>query len=171
MGVLPVFVTIYIYMATEYQKRRYQENKERLKAKSKAWAEANRAKSSIIAKRYADANKAKRNERVRRSKDNDPSVRLIHNIRARHREVLKGRQSTTKGLGCDREFLRDHIENQFTEGMSWDNYGKGEGKWTLDHIIPLDLIKTNPELTAQIIHYTNFQPLWYLDNIKKGKKL
>jgi hypothetical protein len=85
--------------------------------------------------------------------------------------VLKGITSTTKGLGCDKEFLREYIENQFTEGMSWDNYGNREGQWSLDHIKPVSLYYDNPELLPELIHYTNLQPLWHVDNVRKGKKV
>lgn len=93
----------------------------------------------------------------------------MHNLRSSQNSVLKGKQSTTKGLGCDGKFLKEYLEEQFTEGMNWDNYGlKG---WTIDHKLPLDLIKTNPELIPKIIHYTNLQPMWHMENIKKGKKI
>lgn len=101
----------------------------------------------------------------------DPAFKFINNLRVRQGAVLKGRASTTKGLGCTKEFLKEHMEKQFTEGMNWENYGHGEGKWTIDHKLPLDLIRTNPELTLQLIHYTNLQPMWFIDNIKKGKKI
>lgn len=52
--------------------------------------------------------------------------------------------------------------------MSWYNYGE----WHLDHIIPLvsfDL--TNRWQFARACHYTNYQPLWWWDNISKGAKI
>jgi hypothetical protein len=65
------------------------------------------------------------------------------------------------------EQLRQHLEAQFTDGMSWDNYGR-DG-WHIDHIRPcasFDL--TDPEQQRQCFHYTNLQPLWAADNIRKG---
>lgn len=56
--------------------------------------------------------------------------------------------------------------------MTWDNYGKGSDKWNIDHIRPLasfDL--TDPIKFKQAVHYTNLQPLWQKDNLKKGKKV
>jgi HNH endonuclease. len=53
--------------------------------------------------------------------------------------------------------------------MSWDNYGR-DG-WHIDHIRPcasFDL--TDPEQQRQCFHYTNLQPLWAADNIRKGAK-
>lgn len=50
--------------------------------------------------------------------------------------------------------------------MTWDNYGK----WHIDHIVPLVSAKTEEEM-YKLCHYTNLQPLWALDNIKKGDNL
>ena len=40
--------------------------------------------------------------------------------------------SSTEYLGCNIETFKKHIEQQFTEGMSWENYGE----WHIDHKIP-----------------------------------
>jgi hypothetical protein len=51
--------------------------------------------------------------------------------------------------------------------MNWDNYGS----WHIDHKKPLaafDLTKV--EQFRQAVHYTNLQPLWRIDNLRKGKK-
>lgn len=86
------------------------------------------------------------------------------------REKLKGRRkagSAVKDLGCTLLELMDHLESQFQEGMNWDNYGE----WHIDHIKPLanyDL--TNEEEFKEVVHYTNLQPLWAIDNLSKGKK-
>ena len=56
--------------------------------------------------------------------------------------------------------------------MTWENYGEDEEKnkvkaWHIDHIIPLSSAKSEDELIA-LSHYTNLQPLWAMDNLKKG---
>ena len=61
-----------------------------------------------------------------------------------------------------------HLQNQFKPGMTRDNYGL----WHVDHIIPcasFDLTKLSEQ--EKCFHYTNLQPLWAIDNIKKGAKL
>ena len=50
--------------------------------------------------------------------------------------------------------------------MNWDNHGE----WHIDHKIPLSSAKTEKELIG-LCHYTNLQPLWALDNLKKGNKI
>jgi hypothetical protein len=100
---------------------------------------------------------------------NDPVFRLKYNIRRRINDFIKQRtKRTSELLGCSWEELKNHIETQFVDGMSWDNYGVSG--WHLDHIIPLSTAKTEDEL-YQLNHYTNLQPLWWRDNILKGDKL
>lgn len=73
-------------------------------------------------------------------------------------------------LGCTIEELRTHLEAQFQEGMTWDNYGR-DG-WHIDHIKPcssFDLLKEAEQ--RECFHYTNLQPLWAKDNLSKGAKL
>lgn len=80
---------------------------------------------------------------------------------------LKGGKAkkTQKLLGCEYSVLKSHIESLFTHGMNWEN----KGKWHIDHIIPLSSAKTVTEL-ERLCHYKNLQPLWAIDNIKKGSK-
>jgi hypothetical protein len=71
-------------------------------------------------------------------------------------------------IGCSPAELKLHIESNFVDGMSWDNYGfRG---WHIDHIVPLSSAKTKDEAVS-LNHYTNLQPLWGVDNMKKGKKI
>jgi hypothetical protein len=50
--------------------------------------------------------------------------------------------------------------------MTWEN----QGKWHIDHIIPLSSAKTEKEM-YKLCHYTNLQPLWAFDNLSKGSKI
>ena len=77
---------------------------------------------------------------------------------------------TEELLGCSiAEFVK-HIESQFVEGMSWENYTFDT--WHIDHIIPLssfDLLD-NAQLRLAC-HYKNMRPLWAAENLAKGKKV
>ena len=74
-------------------------------------------------------------------------------------------RSAVIALGCSIEHFKTHIESKFSEGMSWDNYGK----WHLDHIVPLSAYDlTDPVQYDSACHWSNIQPLWASDNIAKG---
>jgi len=101
----------------------------------------------------------------------DLNHRIAKCMRARLAKALK--RNTKSGnaiklLDCSIEFLKYYLEKQFSKGMSWSNYGK----WHIDHIRPCnsyDLSK--PGEQALCFHYTNLQPLWALDNMKKHDKI
>lgn len=97
-------------------------------------------------------------------------TKLRHNLRSRLRKTIHGRKhglSPVRHLGCSVDELKKHLESQWQEGMSWDNYGYYG--WHIDHIIPLSTFDlTNPDDFKKACHYSNLQPLWKDDNMKKG---
>jgi hypothetical protein len=61
---------------------------------------------------------------------------------------------------------------QWEGGMSWENYGNKRGQWSIDHKIPLSSMDlSNREQLLKVCHWTNLQPLWVIDNAKKGNKI
>jgi hypothetical protein len=106
-----------------------------------------------------------------------PGYRLAHNMRRRIQLTLKGKRKiahTEEMLGCSwKEFLQ-HIEKQWVRGMSWKNYGRLSGYkkfWEMDHIKPCcSFTFKKPIDQLNCFGYKNIQPLWWIDNIKKGKK-
>jgi hypothetical protein len=75
--------------------------------------------------------------------------------------------SAVRDLGCTIAEFKAYIEAKFTEGMSWDNYGK----WHLDHKKPLALFDlSDREQFLAACHFSNFQPLWATENIAKSAK-
>jgi hypothetical protein len=73
---------------------------------------------------------------------------------------------TQEILGCSFEDFKLHLESQFDENMNWENQGS---YWHMDHIIPISSAETKEEV-YRLNHYTNFQPLYWLDNLKKSDK-
>lgn len=81
--------------------------------------------------------------------------------------VAQKKGKTMELTGCSKYELLEHLGSQFTESMTWENYGQ----WHIDHIRPcasFDL--TDLEQQKICFHWTNLQPLWATDNIKKGSK-
>lgn len=75
---------------------------------------------------------------------------------------------TMKLLGCTIEELRGWLESNFKPGMTWENYGP---VWHVDHKRPcawFDL--TDPLQQRVCFHWTNLQPLFARENIRKGAK-
>jgi len=83
--------------------------------------------------------------------------------------LLSNKKNKTRELiGCNVDFLMGYLEKQFSEGMSWENYGK----WHIDHIFPLSSFDlTNGDEQIKACNYTNLQPLWAADNLRKSNKL
>lgn len=110
-------------------------------------------------------------ERRKRKKEIDPVFKLKLKVRGmitlsfKRRNVRKN-DKTEKILGCEIQTFREYFEKLFVDGMSWEN----EGEWHIDHIIPLASANTVEEV-YKLCHYTNLQPLWAIDNIKKGDKI
>jgi len=102
----------------------------------------------------------------------DPTFKVMRRLSSRIRETLRRKhvlKTTTsiKYLGCTAGHLRTHLESQFAEGMSWDNYGVFG--WHVDHIIPcaaFDLSREDHQMVC--FNYRNLRPLWHRDNNEKG---
>ena len=107
-------------------------------------------------------------------KASDLGYYLRHRLSNRIRIAIKEGKgskdnSTTELLGCSVDDVRVHLESQFTEGMTWENHGLLG--WHIDHIKPcskFDLTLDSEQKAC--FHYTNLQPLWAEDNLRKGNK-
>lgn len=76
-------------------------------------------------------------------------------------------QSTMDLLGCSIEEFKVYFASKFTDGMNWDKYINGGIH--IDHIKPCKLFDlTKEEEQKKCFNYKNLQPLWAIDNLKKG---
>jgi len=107
-------------------------------------------------------------------KQNDINYRLKANLRTRLWQALKSNQKTgsiMNYLGCSIVQYKDYLKNLFQDGMSWDNYGLGEGQWNIDHIVPLSHFNLSlARHCRKALHYTNTQPMWSIENSRKGDR-
>ena len=120
-------------------------------------------------------NRQKINDYVLKRRTEEDEYRIQHCLRSRLNRAIKGNYkvgSAVNDLGCSIDFLKQYLEVKFLPNMSWDNHGIGAGKWHIDHIVPLDSFDlTDRDQLLKAVHYTNLQPLWEPDNIKKGSKI
>lgn len=112
-----------------------------------------------------------KNWRFRQIVNNDLNFKLSLSIRtALTRSLVKNKsyKQVERYLGCTISQFKKYLEAQFQLGMGWDNYGE----WHIDHIIPLSKFNlSNPDSQKIACHFSNLQPLWAVDNLKKGNKL
>lgn len=180
----------------EYQRNYQEQNKERLRAYARRYYLMNADKIKAYHTRTREhiremqrARVQKHIERVRAYRraynarayelfKGNMQKQLAHGIRKRFRVALANPQksglarirkvgSAVKLLGCTVAQAIQHVESQFKPGMSWDNWSLHG--WHIDHILPLSSFDlTDPDQLATACHYTNLQPLWAVDNIRKG---
>lgn len=170
-----------------------EDNKEKIAAFNKEYKQLNKERyqeyQKIYSKQYAIDNKEKinraQNAYMKRRKAEDPGFRTGTILRTRMRQLINEGKMTKHSASItefakfvvglpQKEFL-DYIEAQFYphpitgKKMTWKNQGlRG---WHLDHIKPVskfDLTKWEEQLRC--FHYSNIQPLWAEDNLKKSDK-
>ena len=143
-------------------------------------------KGPAARKRYNQSEQGrKKNLKYARDRyNNDPSFRIRNNLSSRLGTWLKSldvkkKAKTMELVGCSKGFCKRQLEKQFYphpitgEKMTWNNHSnKG---WHIDHIIPFESFKKEDlndiEIQKKIMHYTNLQPLWAEENLKKGGKV
>ncbi|MDD4242808.1 MAG: hypothetical protein PHG08_00715 [Bacilli bacterium] len=153
----------------------YEKNKEMCVERMNEYYQNNREKCNISSKEYYQNNKEKclksSIDLRKKRRKHDFLFKLTENISTLIRMSIinkgfKKSSRTSAILGCSFEEFKLHIEKQFADGMTWDN----RHLWHLDHIYPVSLAESEEHL-IQLNHYTNFQPLWAADNIRKGNKI
>lgn len=144
----------------EYDRRRRAEQGDRIKAQHLDWRKKNQSKINAY---------------WRQQRCKNPQYAIGNNLRCRINAALravglKRDQPLEKLIGCTMPELIKHIEKLFLPGMTWQNRGHhGTSVWHIDHRRPcasFDL--TDPAQQAECFHFTNLQPLWAVDNIRKG---
>ena len=148
----------------------YKNNTEYKLKKNKEWKVSNPEQVKKEGREY----------QLKRRKE-DINYNLACKLRDRARSAAKNKGVRKNGsavddLGCTVDDFRKYLESKFYpnprtgEMMSWQNYGKFG--WHIDHIIPL--VNFNLEDREQFLkacYYTNLQPLWWFENLKKSRKV
>jgi hypothetical protein len=160
--------------------KKYREkNKEKLLKKHKDWYENNKEKWNEYIKEYREKNRDKirqlRRNYEKTRKANDPLYKLISNFRTAIYQVLKENrvdknQSYFDVLQYTPEQLIVHLEKQFTEGITWENYGE----WHVDHKLPISSFNIQEMGDSEFMKcwsLENLQPMWGEENIRKSNKI
>ena len=155
------------------------ETKERLKINHKNWSEKNKEHLTEYHKKWRTDNidKWRKTKRVyeKNRKSIDPLYKLISNFRTAIYQVLK-ESNVEKNrhyfdiLQYTPEELIIHLESQFKDTMSWDNYGE----WHVDHKLPITSFNIEEMGDKEFMKcwaLENLQPMWGEENIRKSNKI
>lgn len=175
------------------RKKYYQDNKDEYKDRYVKYMEDDNKKKhkSEVSRKYNKENEEKIKERVKKysqrpevkhrkkrqhneRQQSDVIYVLKRRLRCRLRHAIKRagvskdkNGATMKLVGCEPSFLKKYIEDLFTDDMSWGRISEID----IDHIKPCSKFDlTDPEQQKICFHYSNLQPLWKIDNLKKGNK-
>lgn len=163
-----------------------EERKEAARAACRKWSKANLAYSRAKCKRlrllhperYKNYDLKRRKQKTvytRNRRKTNLNFRIACALRGRLIQALKGAKkskSALRLLGCSLASFKLYIESKFESGMSWKNHGRGEGKWHIDHEMPCAIFDlTKPEHQRRCFHFSNLQPMWGTENLRKNCKV
>jgi hypothetical protein len=156
-------------LVRQREAEKYRRNGEVVRARAKRWYAENRER--VLAKCSSEEGRRIARERMR-VKMKDPAFRLGASISRGIRASLsdKRRRSWESLVGYSLDDLRQHIERQFEKGMAWTNYGRGAGKWHIDHIVPrsaFTCVSADDSEFKACWALTNLRPMWGNLNIAK----
>mgnify|MGYP003656421126 FL=1 len=154
-------------------------NKEYISKKHKKWSEDKQEHLRKYHQKWREKNIDKHREYKRKyekhRKDTDPSYKLIANFRTAIYQVLKENNVEKNKhyfdiLRYTPEELISHLENLFTDGMTWENYGE----WHVDHRMPISSFNfesVDDDSFTKCWSLDNLQPMWGVENIVKGNNI
>jgi hypothetical protein len=164
---------------SESDKRHYLKNREKRLQYFSDWQKDNRDRLNDYHQKWREKNIDKHREYKRKyekhRKDTDPLYKLISNFRTAIYTVLKESNVDKYGhyfdvLQYTPEELIIHLEKQFNDDMTWDNYGI----WHVDHKLPItsfDIQEMGDEEFMKCWSLDNLQPMWGEENIRKSNKI
>ena len=148
-----------------------------IKKRREKYANDNKEKTRKYQREYylknIDLIKKRAVESRRKRVASDPNLRLNLSVGANMRHSLKGNKNGRHWetlVNFTQEDLRKHLEIQFRNGMTWQNYGE----WNIDHKIPISIFNINGAKSKgfkKCWALENLQPLWQKENFRKGNKL
>lgn len=157
-------------------RKRVEEKRSEILEKKRLYNQRTRERRLVNMAAYrAKQDRAARNAYMRRwdaSRRKHPIAGLAIALRRRMGMAFKNNSKTGKTLdvlGCSIEQLRGHLQGMFRDGMTWNNYGRRG--WHIDHRRPLKSFDLRDvEQVKAAFHFTNLQPLWWHENLKKAAR-
>jgi len=152
---------------SEWQKK----NPQKVKERNERWLKKHPGYSAFNTKRWRRNNRDRFNK-WSRNYNKIPKKRIYHSMSANIKHCLKNKKNGYHWedlVGYTVYDLKKYLESQFTDGMTWDNYGK----WHIDHIKPVswfNFTSYEDREFKQCWSLDNLQPLWAKDNLSKGNK-
>ena len=154
----------------EYDKKRYDENREDILERKKEYHIENRDSILKYKKEYRTKpeNKERQDEygkmyrtvhkdKFYKYRNENPHIIVWRSLlySTLNRLGTKKQGHTIDELGYSAVELKEHIEQQFTPGMTWENHGE----WHIDHI--KGVINFDSDTNVNIVcALDNLQPLW-----------
>ena len=157
----------------EYQKKYY--SKPEVKKRQREYQKKYYSKQEVKKKKKEYQKRPEVvQHRIKRLKD-DPVYKKRKHLRAKVRGAVIHQRcyisTIHKLIGCDVPTARQHLEAQFEPWMTWENYGRGKGKWSIDHIVRVASIDIfDEDEVKRIFHYTNMRPLCFIKNCEDSDK-
>jgi len=165
----------------EYDKKRYDENRDKILERKKEYYMENqqdilkkkdeyrsKPENRLRNKEYIKEYKVNNREKYYKYRRDNPHIIAWRSILYSTLKRLGTNKSasTIDELGYSAEQLKEHLQSQFTEGMSWDNHGE----WDIDHIRPVTNFSSDTSV-SEVCALGNLQPLWKVDNLKKSNRI
>ena len=157
--------------AREYHRKYREKNRQKIREYQREYQREYR-------KKWEEENKEKVNDYYKKRRQQDPVLKLRHNVGAAIRDALKRADGSKNGesvmqhLPYTIDELREHLESQWEEGMTWDNHAR-DG-WHIDHIVPQAALPYDSMEHPNFLEcwkLENLQPLWAKDNLAKSDKI
>ncbi|MDO8943865.1 MAG: hypothetical protein Q7U75_11825 [Desulfobacterales bacterium] len=153
-------------MLLERYRQHYLDNAEYRKARIRQWQKNNPEKCTAYHRetrhRRAAAGPLSAAERI--------DTRMRQGIWEALRGLKAGRRWETL-VGYTLGDLIARLEGTFSEGMNWENYGKGPGRWSIDHIVPRAAFSYETAEDPAFLEcweLANLSAAWFSDNASKG---
>lgn len=158
----------------EQAREKYKENPDAFKERKERYINSHTEQVKEQRRRYKQENRQKCTDYQRNKRKSDPVYKFrssfVHLMSLyRKRTGYTGGKGTWEMVGCDFDTFLAHIQSQFTDGMTMENYGHSKGCWNIDHIIPISTAKTDEDV-ERLNHFSNLRPMWSIDNYRKSKK-